>query len=81
MATSYEALYGLVKIHLDVPYKQWLTDQMDPMEDGDMVSNWYQTPSKCEYTLLSSYCSGIEHDCSGLQQNMFIWLYRIGLNC
>ena len=38
MATNYEALYGLVKIYLDVPYKQWLTDQMDPMEDGDMVS-------------------------------------------
>ena len=38
MATNHEALYGLVKINLDVPYKQWLTDQMDPMEDGDMVS-------------------------------------------
>ena len=38
MATNYGALYGLVKIHFDVPYKQWLTDQMDPMEDGDMVS-------------------------------------------
>ena len=34
MATNYKAIYGLVKIY----HKQWLTEQMEPMEDGDMVS-------------------------------------------
>ena len=38
MATNHEAIYGLVNLHLDVPYKQWLLNQLDPMEDGDMVS-------------------------------------------
>ena len=38
MATNPETIYGLVKIHFDVPYKQRLTQQLDPMKDGDMVS-------------------------------------------
>ena len=38
MAQNAEHIYGLVKIHLDVPYKTWLKEQLDPMADGDMVS-------------------------------------------
>ena len=38
MALNAETIYGLVKIHLDTSYKEWLTQQLDPMEDGDMVS-------------------------------------------
>ena len=38
MAQNAEDIYGLVKIHLDVPYKTWLKEQLDPMADGDMCS-------------------------------------------
>ena len=38
MAQNAEHIYGLVKIHLDVPYKTWLKEQLDPMADGDMCS-------------------------------------------
>ena len=38
MAANPDKVYELVKLHLDVPFKTWLKEQLNPMEDGDMVS-------------------------------------------
>ena len=38
MTEKAEDVYKLVNLHLDVPYKVWLRQQLSPMEDGDMVS-------------------------------------------
>ena len=82
MATNYEALYGLVKIHLDVPYKQWLTDQMDPMEDGDMVSligirHLLNVSTPFLHHIVQEYNIIVpDYD-----KNVSVWLYRISLNC
>ena len=38
MAENAEKVYTLVKLHLDVPYKTWLRQQLSNKQDGDMAS-------------------------------------------
>ena len=38
MGSRAEEVYNLVQLHLDLPYKDWLRQQLSDSEDGDMVS-------------------------------------------